>query len=231
MVTIGTYHRYSPLDGKLNRPDDLQWLNAEELQELTHWHHQERRQAWLDGRWVSKILICECLGDSGEIAGFEEIGICSLNERGRAVRPQIHLRGRAKTWALSITHTSRGVLVAFSREPGRCLGVDLCPQQSLSQHFIQTWFTPDEQDQLGAAPPRDACRVWAAKESIYKAFNRGESFAPRCIEVFWNNDAPTCRYNNYRFGDELQLESWAVDNQVAVSAEIAGSQAPDQPES
>lgn len=222
MVTVGTYRRYARLSERSDHHNDLKWLSVEEERELAHWRHPIRQQAWLDGRWTCKNLIRECLDNSNEIPEFTEISILSLDEKGRAVRPQIRLAGQARPWTLSITHSDRAILVAFSMDPNRKLGVDLCQQQCLTDRFIQTWFTSDEQKQLNQHSPLNVCRAWAAKESIYKAINRGESFAPRRIEVFWNNNTVTCRYDHYVFGDELQLESWMIDNHVAVSAEIAG---------
>ena len=220
--------------------DGLNWLSGPERVECDHWRSPIRRQAWLSGRWIAKQMVCQRWSLDSE--SMPDISIRSIDQNGQAVRPSIEIQGVPETaYCLSITHTEKAVLVALSNTSATRVGIDLCDQKDLPDSFAQTWFTPLERQQLDSlaadpdAYPHEAVvektrlrtnwitKTWATKESIYKAYNRGEPFAPLQIEVFWDAKTPVCRYGDHLFGDELQLTTWNVDNHIAVSAVIVES--------
>lgn len=200
---------------------DQNWLSHQEREECDRWRTPERRQMWLAGRWVAKQLIRQNLPDTSTHAG--EITILSTNDQKRSVRPSIQIREQPQTdWCLSITHSQRGVLVALAQGSNIKVGIDICEPHSFPASFQNTWFTPREQAAFAMGIPELVRRTWTAKEAIYKAVNQGEPFAPRQIEISWAASSIVCRYGDYIFGDELVLNTWTVDNQIAVSAVFTG---------
>jgi len=205
-------HRYrtaDSLDAEIaSLADD--WLSERELRELSTRSDAARRGDWLRGRLLGKSLIAERSGDQ-----LQDIEILSIDADGKVNRPRVFAGGVEQPWSLSISHTERGVLAALSTEPGVTLGVDVVPCQPLSAGFGRLWFTAAEQywiERTGS--PGIACFIWGAKESLYKALNRGESFAPLQFEVLPDG---TCRYRNQLLTN-VRLRSWHLDGHVAVLA-------------
>ena len=217
MVSAAVQQRCASIQQTIDQANGLDWLSPEETVEMKRWRNARRRHAWLAGRWLTKQIICE---NQPKLKNkFSDLCILSTDEQGRSVRPSIRVRGRTQTWAISISHSDTHVLVAMATRPGIGVGVDLCSHHAFSsRNFLEMWFTKRERVMMDVRHTEKICRIWAAKESVYKAYNRGEPFAPRRIEVWWNQDGATCRYDNYEFGSELQLTSSRLRGHTAVTA-------------
>lgn len=214
MSQTHAHHLCTKISDCSDRPVGLDWLSPAEYPELARCRHESRRSAWLGGRWLSKVLIGEHFPQHRARPSL--ISIRSIDEQVRPVRPAVSVNDHPQPWSLSITHSDRMVLVALSATATTLVGVDLCQYRALSSSFVDTWFTPRERKGWENLETEQVCRSWAAKESIYKACNRGEPFTPRRIEVFWDADTCVCRYDDYEFGEELTIQSWTVDDHAAV---------------
>lgn len=158
------------------------WLSDAECAELAQLRHPERREAWLAGRLLSKQLIAAESG-TAESDG-RSIEVRSRDVHGKGTRPTISIGGSLREdWSLSISHSDTAVFVVLSTAANLSVGIDLAPMTTYPSGFLKVWFTPREQQQVRTAGSRRAAEVWAVKEAVYKASNRGETFAPRRIEV------------------------------------------------
>ncbi len=175
-----------------------QWLAESERAEAARIAHSARREQWLAGRWLAKRLVLREVPK----AQLVDVQILARDERGRGVRPQIVLAGRPLERTLSISHSDLGVLVALATRQDWSVGIDLADlrsgdaadraardsESSAAAHpsvagFRRLWFTPSEQAWLTADPERRTATLWALKEAVYKACNRGESWEPRQVEI------------------------------------------------
>jgi phosphopantetheinyl transferase len=198
------------------------WLSAAERETWQRIRSSERHDAWLAGRWLAKRVLSEYLppvAGRQESLSPQEIDIRSRSaDKNLGERPRVFLAGVAVDWALSIAHTPRGVLVAVATQPDICLGVDLvCPDASRSESLA--WcFTPAERRWLAAAPENGRAheRLWAMKEAVFKACQRGEGFAPQRIEVV--SDPDVDRRSSTWTSAIDSLRCWRVDGQLAALA-------------
>lgn len=225
---IVRYQRYQSLQEL--RPeclhDDEAWLTAPERAELATLTDAVRRQAWLWGRFLTKKLIVEAFPD--EVGGFQNVEVCSRDASGRVVRPRLRIDGNSeKPWCLSLSHTGQAVLVALCLSADMTVGVDLAAAESLPEGFLSIWFTERERDWLSDVEPEQTAVCWAIKEAVYKACNRGESFAPRRIEVFPGLAGNySCRYDGWELPQECRIETWQPDGHVAAMATMPRSVQP-----
>lgn len=212
-------HRYASLEELRSHYalHDERSLNIIERQELARWRESGRREVWFLARMLAKQLLAEHLGDPA--LPFGAIEIRSRDDRNRGIRPRIRIDGEAKPWAMSISHTDRGVLVGLSTVPGTLLGVDLTPVGVYRPSFLSIWFTERERIWLSNSEPEQIAAAWAVKEAVYKAANIGDSFAPQCIEVY---PVDSGRYACIDRGIDLsrvcQVRTWPVDGQIAAAA-------------
>jgi len=146
-----------------------------------------RREQWMAGRLLAKRLLLEQLAwhrIGVPPAGYRQIEIDSGQAGGRRYPPRVQVAGELIPWSLSISHTRRGVLVALATGRGTRIGVDLVEPAAYGEGFASLWFTPAEQRWLQRHDGGHwTATLWAAKEAVYKAASRGESFAPRRIEI------------------------------------------------
>ncbi len=187
------------------------WLSLAEQAELAGRGDLRRQQTWQWGRMAAKRLIRTALAAGCSLAKIE---ILSAEGRGR---PRVRLAGDWQPWSLSISHTDRGVLAALCTENEVSLGVDLAGLESPGPGFLRLWFTDDEIAWIERDHRADrASFLWAAKEALFKACNRGEGFDPRQFEVLAQDG---CRYRG-RAIDACRLRSWTLDGQVAALATV-----------
>jgi phosphopantetheinyl transferase len=192
-------------------------LNIVERQELGRWKDPSRREAWILGRLLCKRLIQDHLDD--RTVPFGTIEIRSRDDRDRGIRPRVRIAGELQPWALSISHSDHGILVALSDEPGALLGIDLSPIGVFRPSFLRTWFTEHEQVWLMNSEPEQVAVAWSIKEAVYKAANIGDSFAPRSIELFRKPaDGYGCLYRGINLSDVCDIQTWLVDGQAAATA-------------
>jgi 4'-phosphopantetheinyl transferase EntD len=194
------------------------WLAPAERDTWCAIRAADRRTAWLAGRIAAKELIAQCVASSSADGVRQlppEIEIVSRSMDGTlGQRPRIFVSGRPIEWALSIAHTSRGVLVALATRGRTSLGVDLVMPQRRGES-LDWCLTPAERNWLAALPrhTRPIERLWAMKEAAYKACQRGEGFAPERIEVVRSASG------RWQGADGLRrLQCWRIDGQVAALA-------------
>jgi phosphopantetheinyl transferase len=118
--------------------------------------------------------------------------------------------------AISVSHTARGVLAAVSLEAEVSLGVDLV-EPAKSRQTLHWTFSPDELHWLAATPGNHAEQLWALKEALYKACQRGEGFSPQNIETVPGRLPSYPRFDAQRL---RQLQSWRVDGHFAALAVV-----------
>jgi phosphopantetheinyl transferase len=152
------------------------WLAPAERETWLGLRSPQRREAWLSGRILAKQMVLRHL----LAAHPAEIEIHSLDSQEQGIRPRVTVCGRLQPWALSIAHSARSVFVALSATPGLAVGVDVTAGPEGDAGFWETWFSPAER-RWSETP--GIATLWAIKEAVYKAVNRGERFAPRRIEI------------------------------------------------
>jgi 4'-phosphopantetheinyl transferase EntD len=85
---------------------------------------------------------------------------------------------------VSLAHAGGTVWAALSTSPHHRVGIDIVPRESFHDRAAGLWCTKAEQRWLRHACDQSlAARLWAVKEAVYKATNRGEPFVPARIEV------------------------------------------------
>ncbi len=157
------------------------WLSAAEQAEYAGLRSEKRRQDWLTGRWTAKRLIQAARPDAGGVP----LGAIQLDRaRGRA--PQAWWPGSERPWPLSISHCDGRAVAALDDEPGAPLGIDLERVEAREPGFVEDYFTPAEQADLGGGPEMRAERVtaiWCAKEAALKALGVGLTWDTRAVNV------------------------------------------------
>jgi phosphopantetheinyl transferase len=190
------------------------WLGRRERAELAAWRDPRRRGAWLLGRILAKQLVADAYGG----LELQQIEILSRDSLGRVNRPVVWLDGVEQPGSLTISHSHRGALAALDTSGNVVLGADLADSGTFSDGFVELWFTPPERRWFQETQSSGiACFIWAAKEALYKACNRGESFAPRDVEVLPDG---RCSYRHAPLAG-CRLQSWTVDGHLAVLAAVA----------
>ena len=213
----GVQHRYRAVADF--HPLGLAWLGHRERAELAAWRDADRRRAWLVGRTIGKTLVARRMAKLPTPQAIEpsQIEILSRDAEGRVNRPRIWCDGIEKPWSLSISHSQRGVLAAFTAATDVALGVDLADCGTFGDGFVDLWFTPAERAWFHETQCTSTARfIWAAKEALYKACNDGESFTPRDVEVLPDG---RCSYHETPLAG-CRLRSWRVDGHLAVLATV-----------
>lgn len=211
MVTPPFVYRYA----RTSAPSALaaagaagRWLSAAEQRRLERIGDAGRRRAWLLGRLLAKRCVLAHVGyhrAAGPALQAAQVEIDSGDPRRRGKPPQVLIDGGRQPWSLSIAHTQYAVLVALAKTPGICVGVDLVAPASYGPGFRKLWLTGTERSWLESrAQPHEVARVWALKEAIFKACNRGERFRPARIEVMRQHDG---RYTGTYRGQDLPSAS------------------------
>jgi phosphopantetheinyl transferase len=208
-----------------------EWLSAAEREVWERLGDPHRRRAWLCGRLLGKqLLLSQVVGApewDGRL-GPAEIEIHSLDVLGRPTRPRVTVRGRLQPWRLSIAHTVRSVLVAVSTSSGTTVGVDLTAPARSTNGFRELWLTPAERRWFeDTGDPRLVSTLWAIKEAVYKAANRGERFTPASIEVSFDRAGgyawcPEGRRS--RSGGTIRVD--ALDQEIAAIVTVPTAEAP-----
>jgi phosphopantetheinyl transferase (holo-ACP synthase) len=194
------------------------WLSAEERAAHAAMRSAERRDTWLAGRISAKRLLLEAAGSEGHWLANRQATELHIESRstnpGHGERPTLVVDRVTTPCAISVSHTARGVLAVVSLEAEVSLGVDLVDSAESSRALRWT-LTPNELDWLARGTNHRAEQIWALKESLYKACQRGEGFSPQSIET-----VPGCSPSYPRFDVKnlRQLQSWRVDGHFAALA-------------
>jgi phosphopantetheine--protein transferase-like protein len=226
----------------LHAEGDAHWLTRAERVKLASFRNANRRRSWLAGRVLAKQLVLDCgaagLVEPTDIEIAEEAAVrpafvsrlsalgLPAAPVGRAQRPSVRVRGVQQPWCLSISHTDTAAAAAVSLDPGVSVGVDLAQSDRFARGFLEVWFSHREQQQLAAADPLEIAARWAVKEAVYKAAQRGESFAPRSIEVLCDRidlasrsvSGIACRFHGFDLSDVLAVHvQAAADHALALA--------------
>ena len=195
------------------------WLSNAECVIYDQWCNPQRRCTWLAGRILAKQLILQQLRQTSvKSIAHNDIEISTGLPRSKRERPQVSIAGGPYSKSLSITHTTRGVMVALSTHSDLRIGVDLVDSLSFNPGFVSQWFTESEPTSCSNKITRthQIATIWAMKEALYKAYNNGEGFAPRRIEVLSTPEGSySCSYRGQTLDGNFILKSWQVDRQVA----------------
>jgi phosphopantetheinyl transferase len=176
--------RYARLDDCLAAADLRAPHFGDEARQFDRIADATRRRQWLAGRALARELLRESFG----FADGNDVQIISRSENGLGMRPLVVADGCQLDCRLSISHTSRGVLVALAPQSECPIGVDLCDElDSFSPGFLRLWFTPAEQSWIDG-DRRRAATIWAIKEAVFKAISQGAPWNPRELEVHPAND-------------------------------------------
>lgn len=208
--------RYAVIDQRDGWEAGHAQLTDAERAEWSHLRNPSRRRVWLAARQLGKQLIVDRVPGAPQDHGLIEILSRDFAAPHKSVRPTVSFSGKPQPWSLSISHTDESVLVALSTNPHVRVGVDLCRRSRVPDGFLQTWFTPAERANVRGEGFDGPMRLWAAKEALYKALNSGEGFAPHAIEVHWRDGGARCTYRNQLMDDAIGLETWNVDQHLAV---------------
>jgi phosphopantetheinyl transferase len=155
---------------------------------------------------------------------WREIEILSHDAEGRAIRPVVCVQNQPMPWCISLSHSTRGVLLAVSVDPAIRVGVDLAEMEELKPQSLVFWFTARERERLREGNARRSAVSWAVKEAVYKAINTGESFVPKKFEVFPRDKSGyECHHEGVSLRDRSRLTIWEVDDHIAVTALVADS--------
>lgn len=194
------------------------WLSKAELALMNRFRSSVRRHTFLAGRIMAKRLLQEQHSAASACAP-RRINIQSNSEGSTGIRPRVTLAGRRMAYSLSISHTFDSVIVAGINRFGASVGVDLVRTRNLGPAFERSWLTDAESALLGEN--RDELTVadiWAMKEAVYKACNRGEPFAPRKVEVLITGEGTAVRYHGRHLKDRCSVRVWRLGEDVAAVA-------------
>ncbi len=196
------------------------WLSPVELALFHTMRSPVRQDTFLAGRILAKRLLMGSLspGLAARELAAKELVIESRSETpGHGERPVLSIGGALQPVSLSIAHSGRGVLAACLQSFAGSIGVDLAERDAVDDRLRWT-FTQAERAWLAAHPSPQirAAELWARKEALYKACQRGEGFRPAAIEVVPNH-CPV--YPHLDGASELScLQTWRVDGHVAALA-------------
>lgn len=208
------HEQYATFD-ELRGREGADALTPNERREMEWWKDPVRREAWLMGRLLSKNLIRRAI--DADAPPFESIEVLSRNAHGQSVRPEIRVDGELQPWSLSISHTRSAVLAALSLSDSVEVGVDLTVLDDAAAPTLSVWYTPREKLALAYAEPEERAIVWAVKEAVYKAYNRGEGFAPKSIEVVRDDSGRWgCRVAGEDVSDRCTIRHRVIADQIAV---------------
>lgn len=163
------------------------WLSPAEQDEFARLRDIRRRNEWLAARFLLKGMLQRSFaGNGGSTTGIElcNIEILSRDVRGRGQPPRVLLAGRLLSWHVSLAHQDGIVWAAVSVDPDVRVGIDVVPAEPMDLRGDDLWFTPGEVRWLRQSnDPLLGTTLWAVKEAVYKATNRGEPFVPARIDV------------------------------------------------
>jgi len=195
----------------------VDWLSTDELDLWRKFRSDVRRDTFLAGRILAKRLL-RAQHCTAALARPSQITIRS-DASSSGVRPRIMLDGHRLAYSLSISHTCDAVLVGGTNRFGVSLGVDLVRMRTLGAAFERSWLTETESAFLRQnEDDMTVADIWAMKEAVFKAVHRGESFAPRSVEILLEPEGTTVHYHGRNLRDRCRLRVWRLGGEVAAVA-------------
>ena len=178
----GVFTLYSTIatttEDLLSFDPDSNWPREElwEYQRLQDFH---RKREWVAGRRLARQLLV----DSELIPPGTEsrVVILTQNDKQQGIAPQLWIDGTKSRISLSLSHSTRSLIVAASCEWK--VGVDLVDKISFEYQPLRHWFQDAELEWIDHWGVAELALAWGIKEAFYKAANQGESFAPKSILV------------------------------------------------
>jgi 4'-phosphopantetheinyl transferase len=179
-------------------------LTPHELAHYNGYYSPRRQRDWLLGRWTAKRLTQSYFAAT---AGFHPAFTCFTIAQDAGGVPYLAADDPAMTSSqtssqsasqtlprvplcLSISHSHGYAFCAVSPEQSAAtrLGADIELVEARSPSFVNDFFTPDEQRQLGPTPPAlyelMVNATWSAKEAALKATHRGLRADPLGVQCF-----------------------------------------------
>ncbi|KAK1548246.1 hypothetical protein Q3G72_010920 [Acer saccharum] len=159
------------------------FLSASELARLASFTLPKRRLEWLGARIAAKRLIRETLfGRSGATVPYNAIII----ERDELGAPVVRIVGDDQPAPrISLSHSAQLAVAFLSPSPDVRCGVDCEGVETRDPSFMQTYFSPREQEQAKRAEDTAYAltEMWAVKEAVLKALGLGARVDFRDVEA------------------------------------------------
>lgn len=194
------------------------WLSSPELALWRQFRSAVRRNTFLAGRVLAKRLLRE-QHTAAAVCKPAQLTIRSGGPASNGIRPHVMLSRRRLEYSLSISHTCDAVLVGGTSQFGMSVGVDLVRMRKLGAAFERSWLTEAEAEFLRQhEDDMTVADIWAMKEAVYKACHRGESFAPRSIEIRLEPEGTTVHYHGRNLKDRCTVRIWRLGDEVAAVA-------------
>jgi phosphopantetheinyl transferase len=196
----------------------IDWLSTAELDLWRQFRSTVRKSTFLAGRVLAKRLLRQqhCAAATCKPA---QITIRSGGSSSTGVRPRATLSGHRLAYSLSISHTCDAVLVGGTNQFGMSVGVDLVRMRKLGAAFERSWLTETEAEFLRQyQDDMTVADIWAMKEAVYKACHRGESFAPRSVEIRLEPEGTTVYYHGRNLKNRCTVRIWRLGDEVAAVA-------------
>ena len=173
------------------------WLSESEATRLNSFRIAKRRSDWRLGRWTAKRAVAACMKFPDVPLSLRQIEIIPASTG----QPEVTLRDRAETVAISISHREGFAICAVALGTAQ-LGCDLEIIEPRSEAFIADYFTAKEQELIAHATDEKrtllVSLLWSAKESALKALHVGLRADTRSVEVniidsvgYWSEEPTT----------------------------------------
>jgi len=194
------------------------WLAEDELALWEGFRSDVRKHSFLAGRVLAKQLLQDQHGKASQCHP-RQISIRSKTVGNMGQRPGVWVGGSRLDYEFSISHTHQSVVVTGTNRCGFSVGVDLVNRRSLGPAFERSWLTEAE----STARETEQCNltvadVWAMKEAVYKACNRGEPFAPRRVEIVCRAEGTTVRFGGHDLSDRCYVRAWRSGEEIIAMA-------------
>ena len=198
------------------------FLSASERKVLHGIRAPNYRRSWFGGRLCTKILwfregghaLSDSMSfdDSFDPGIWKEIDIVSRNAEKKGIRPILHVGGEQIDRDVSISHSDSAVFVMLAKAPDIRVGCDIVPVGSITQGVVDRFFTEEESAAAASLPCDLSDRIWAVKETAYKAGNEYYPFAP----IKWRvsvreSNLFTCRSPDFK---DFSVRTFLHDNHV-----------------
>jgi 4'-phosphopantetheinyl transferase len=161
-------------------PQDNDWLSEEELNVLSGFRFEKRRNDWRLGRWTVKQAIRAYLAQP-------DCRLSSLDIRAASDgAPEAFQNREPLNISISISHAAKRSLCAVG--PQDCeIGCDLEVLEPREDSLIQDYFTPKEIELCFNTAPDNRTvitnLIWSAKESMLKSLREGLRMDTRSVQV------------------------------------------------
>ena len=163
-------------------PENFDWLNEAELQQMQGFRFPKKRQDWLSGRWTAKSLLRNIFQTSQNI----ELKDLSIQNKPSGAPYALH-NGKPLDGSISISHRGNYAVTAFSFDPSLSLGIDLELVEEKSQGFIEDYFTKAETYQIVHLSSDEqmlaSSLLWSGREALVKAHQIGLRVDTRAFEL------------------------------------------------